>query len=440
MILGIFRKSFDKEIKFSLFKVLTILCLICFFLRKTLLEIYLASYDDKWGVGDWLINYEGGFVRRGLPGQIIYNLSNLFNISPITLVQLFSIISVIGFIFVFRYFVFRFIPLTFILSPFLLNLPHVVRKDFLMLFLFGLNLVFIHLYAKGKIKNIFQLFILTNLISISALLSHEKYIFFAMPSIFIFLNIIIFNKKDSFEISFKSFLKSLTFLLPTAIFSLAALTYRGDLETSNDILTSWMLIKDLIGNSDLLNIEEIKILPINKDFLGSIYNSAIGSLSWDISTAIEVRNLNLKFFYVWPLFYLVGISCFLASRNKEYFELKLQIIVLQIFFMSPLIFYISCDYGRLLFYLLSSSCLIYGFIMHLNLKNKLKINFNLRYIFTYNFLKKIDRDGYLNLSYLFIRVPICCLSVENLLRITDRPIFSLFFDILIIFKKFLSLI
>ena len=29
-------------------------------------------YDNSWTVGEWLISYAGGFVRRGLPGEIIY--------------------------------------------------------------------------------------------------------------------------------------------------------------------------------------------------------------------------------------------------------------------------------------------------------------------------------------------------------------------------------
>ena len=32
-------------------------------------------YDDSWTIGEWLISYAGGFVRRGLPGLIIYHIS-----------------------------------------------------------------------------------------------------------------------------------------------------------------------------------------------------------------------------------------------------------------------------------------------------------------------------------------------------------------------------
>ncbi len=33
-------------------------------------ERYLARVEDNYVIGDWLINYQGGFVRRGLDGAI----------------------------------------------------------------------------------------------------------------------------------------------------------------------------------------------------------------------------------------------------------------------------------------------------------------------------------------------------------------------------------
>ena len=36
-------------------------------------------YDNSWTIGEWLISYKGGFVRRGLPGQIIHFIAENFN-------------------------------------------------------------------------------------------------------------------------------------------------------------------------------------------------------------------------------------------------------------------------------------------------------------------------------------------------------------------------
>ena len=39
---------------------------------------------------DWLINYQGGFIRRGLPGEIFYQLYKLTNI-PLDLIVFISV-------------------------------------------------------------------------------------------------------------------------------------------------------------------------------------------------------------------------------------------------------------------------------------------------------------------------------------------------------------
>ena len=36
---------------------------------------------DAWEYGEWLINYENGFIRRGLIGEIIINFSNFSKIN-----------------------------------------------------------------------------------------------------------------------------------------------------------------------------------------------------------------------------------------------------------------------------------------------------------------------------------------------------------------------
>ena len=43
-----------------------------------ILNIFHSSISFDWTFEDWLINYEGGFVRRGLSGEIISRISNFF--------------------------------------------------------------------------------------------------------------------------------------------------------------------------------------------------------------------------------------------------------------------------------------------------------------------------------------------------------------------------
>ena len=49
--------------------------------------------NDSWTIGEWLINYQGGFVRRGFLGEGIYFLCNVIKVSPIFVIWFISITS-----------------------------------------------------------------------------------------------------------------------------------------------------------------------------------------------------------------------------------------------------------------------------------------------------------------------------------------------------------
>jgi hypothetical protein len=48
-------------------------------------------WEVQWTVGDWLINYEGGFVRRGFAGEVFLHAGHLLHVSPVSLALLFSL-------------------------------------------------------------------------------------------------------------------------------------------------------------------------------------------------------------------------------------------------------------------------------------------------------------------------------------------------------------
>jgi len=59
------------------------LCTIFILLLLTFLGSYYGYvHDHGYNIGDWLINYQGGFVRRGLFGEIALQLSYLTRTSP----------------------------------------------------------------------------------------------------------------------------------------------------------------------------------------------------------------------------------------------------------------------------------------------------------------------------------------------------------------------
>ena len=40
------------------------------------------KHNSAYQFDPWLSNYQGGFVRRGLPGEFFYKIYELFNINP----------------------------------------------------------------------------------------------------------------------------------------------------------------------------------------------------------------------------------------------------------------------------------------------------------------------------------------------------------------------
>ena len=54
-----------------------------FFIFLTLFSLFKlldnSMNRDAWQYGEWLINYQNGFIRRGLVGEIIFLFSNIFN-------------------------------------------------------------------------------------------------------------------------------------------------------------------------------------------------------------------------------------------------------------------------------------------------------------------------------------------------------------------------
>lgn len=62
--------------------------LTVFFLATVLSGIRFLHLQTAWTMGEWLINYEGGFVRRGLIGEVGLWIAHLLHIRPILSVML----------------------------------------------------------------------------------------------------------------------------------------------------------------------------------------------------------------------------------------------------------------------------------------------------------------------------------------------------------------
>lgn len=167
--------------------------IIIFFFLFLILNYLFFNYrilarENGYILGDWVINYSGGFVKRGLLGHIFYSLSLYSNISIVNIIFFFSsliyITSVYWFYLILKDRLNNNLILIFILLPstFLFNFfdPLTVgRKEILVFFFF----TFYYLKV-DKIDSFLKYKIITFIAFITIILTHEI-IFFFIPYLFI---------------------------------------------------------------------------------------------------------------------------------------------------------------------------------------------------------------------------------------------------------------
>jgi len=64
--------------------------------------VLMVRLSRNWTISDWLINYEGGFIRRGLPGQIAFDLGRYLHLSPVFFAAVFYLSLVAALLVAFR--------------------------------------------------------------------------------------------------------------------------------------------------------------------------------------------------------------------------------------------------------------------------------------------------------------------------------------------------
>ena len=167
----------------------------------TYLILQVNEFPQKYVFTEWLINYEGGYVNRGLLGQIVFYVSNIFNIN-LKFVIFFFQASIYTIYFILFYLTLSKIKTNFfwiliIFSPILFSYPLIElmvlgRKDTFVITIF---LVFSIINYKNLI-NLFFYFII--FFGISCFI-HEITIFY----IFHYLLIIYLYMKLKFHIQIK---------------------------------------------------------------------------------------------------------------------------------------------------------------------------------------------------------------------------------------------
>jgi len=390
-----------------------------FFLGVIFIGIFVNIYSNSvydnstsWTIGEWLISYSNGFVRRGLPGEFFYLFSKKASLSPVFLIILTSLASYLAlFVLIFR-FCRKNIKSCVLLSPLVLSAPvigsYLIRKDVLVAALFGATLLLLEFFLNRK-ASFLRLFLGINSISVVAILSHESYGFWGLPPLVVIVFLIFRSRINSFNI-WTTLFKSTGFFLPSiAAFSFCVL-HKGTSGFSLSIHQSWQNLSELFPSQGVLGQD----YPVG----------AVEALGWSKEQGISLSLSVLRDFdgivYIplaWLLLILLSMNILIGSiigvdlrpsRNKF-----LIILLSQLLFISPL-FILGWDFGRWIFLWTISSLLVYGFLD----KNDHLIPVDLSILksnnFTLHFCPGVSLSGNAKLLLILIGIPGCCLTLQNL--------------------------
>ena len=395
------RKLITNELRLQQFFIILILLGIPLNLYKN------SSYDNSWTIGEWLISYAGGFVRRGLPGELIHIISEDFGISPIFLVWFICIVSIIFLAIIILYFGNKYFETSFLLSQIILLAPisedFFIRKDIFLVLLFGLSLFTFQKTFEGSLKK-YNCIIIINILSVIAILSHESFGIWGLPSITLIL--FIYERSQGKNL-LKSFLFPIFSLLPTAITFLLCWYFKGNSEQALIIHQSWQNLSNIISSKDLLNAPSPE--------------GAIAAIGWgksQIFTSTLLRKFNLIIFWhpgMWFLTIYLVMKLFIGYKKDKYQEAKRAVICFQLVAFIPMFMFV--DIGRWIFMWMSTSVLLFGFFVKLfGIDNLKEISLSLK---GSNLLPKIIPSirSYSNykIILLMIGIPHCCWSLGRYL-------------------------
>ena len=357
-----------------------------------LLYFHLNEFPYKYVFTDWLINYEGGFIRRGLLGQIIYEVSLIFSVNFKEILFLMQATGyILYFVLIINFFNkiklnFFWLLLIFSTISFLYpisELEALGRKDIFVILLF---LIFVQINFSSLNK--FLIFFLI-IFTISCLI-HEI-TFFYLPY---YLLIFLYNPRIREKIKFIH-----AFLI---LVSLIFLIYL------NLIISNEANIDEIISSYQILNIE----ITSNTGAFSWLTKPFLNHISI-IQNKISLTGI-LRFSYVilinvWIFFYFVKLKNTLSFSTLTITSNKIFIGLL---LLAIPIYLIVLDWGRVTYLIFNFMIITIIFFKKKNLIDE-------------NFLqKKIDGLSVRIKSLIFILI--CILFSPKILANDDLSGIPLF--------------
>lgn len=322
---------------------------------KSTIDYY--SFD----ISDWLINYEGGFIRRGVMGQILWVIEQLhlydvrIAITIICLVTSITLLFIVIHIFKEEGWSMLILPTGFIFGFTLFNLGG--RRDILSLTLtFVIFLLYKNIFSHPRKKMVWRF--MFYFVSILQILIHEASFFYTFP----ILLLLDFYKMRNNQWSFSRKSLLCLFHFMPIIFAMAIVCiFKGDQITAENIWSSWA---DVFNNfpcyCDTTVIGEgVDALTwgAQETFVNHIKAGYLGSHSpsyWRIP--IVLFNLLTSYLLVSRI-NTVDMGLYRMKQMDN--VLMSNILLIQLVAMMPMFTILSCDWGRTIPYWLLSSLFFY---------------------------------------------------------------------------------
>jgi|688.fasta_scaffold285379_1 hypothetical protein len=361
---------------------------------------------NNWTMSEWLINYQGGFTRRGLLGDIAFNLAIFFNLKIRFVIFLLQATSYLIFLIVIYNFLkdikINFLSKLAIYTPIFLLFPlaeieSLVRKETLIfiLFIFFLNL------ASKKFERKYCNFYIFFIFPISFLIWEP--IIFLFPIIFFILYLKNYQKNV-----LKTFLKIFFISLPSIIiFFFTILTQLSEIGHHKMCQSLMINFKENCGMSLSMLKSKSSIIQQFTDVM-PLYK-----------IEFFIRYFFILFIGFLPLLILSCNSNFTNTKIKiiNYFKSFFSVLIL-LLCLVPIFFAAMLDWGRVTNIVYTISVLLYFFL----LKNK--------YIFTVQSKIYSSINNFLNNKnyYYFIFFLYCfCWNIKTLFseKIGSFPIYRI---------------
>lgn len=281
------------------------------------------SFSTVFYHPDFFINYQGGFIRRGLDGEIIFQLSKLISLSPLLIQESYNGFTFILFLGVMGYFMIKKRPPFFVLCSLSIFILYAIywdrgiRKDHIVLLLFFGIMAYIQ-KEHSSLKQI----LVVNFLMITGILMHE--ILFLLS---FFPVVLCYFAQADFKL--KKALPKILILLPSAIvFALVSFVFPGSVAQQNQILQSWSSFSELSG------------LVFSEGIIGSpLYLWKLG---------LTPMQIVAFFLLLFAHFIFVGIGIGNSLKTLTQKRMFATILLLQ-YGMIVLLSMVAVDYSRWIF-------------------------------------------------------------------------------------------